>query len=364
MTSRRRGAVAAAALLVATTACGGSATRARTDAAPVHVAVAVDPQALVHPGAPLGDGVTVRAGSELVGRAFPWSVPKPGAAVGWTLGWQALLVVTGDPLEVWDGYARALGLGAEADAARSCTVSVVDVSPSGSAAAATTTSMAGSQLARRERFLTEEPLRGENRLRCTARIRGVVMEMAWGLDRACPIHTDGSWQCSSWKVDHLFLQRGPDGSRGSRSLGTDSLSWERGGMGVPAGEVRAPTFVLDDLRGRSTLPGPGDRLDASLDDFLSHTADLAIVPPGARSLVAPAIVVASTAGSSRCSGSAAARRRWTTASTAGSARTTRCCDDEAGPATAGGRPVPSPRPAATSSTRWRSRTRTAPATCS
>lgn len=57
-------------------------------------------------------------GSQLVGRVFPRAPPDVGVAIepwagreaGEAPGWQAVLVVDGDPVEAWDRYASVADL--------------------------------------------------------------------------------------------------------------------------------------------------------------------------------------------------------------------------------------------------------------
>lgn len=88
---------------------------------PHRVAVAID--SVEPPGTELGPGVEVQAGSSLVGAPFPllnMYAQNQGEPV--RLGWQALLVVDGDPVDVWDRYASELGVGDHASARNSCAV--------------------------------------------------------------------------------------------------------------------------------------------------------------------------------------------------------------------------------------------------
>jgi hypothetical protein len=68
------------------------------------------------PGAPLGDGLVVPEGAELVGPVFPLPVREPvGGAEPSDPGWAAVLAVTGHPFDAWDGLAgqaQGLGIGA------------------------------------------------------------------------------------------------------------------------------------------------------------------------------------------------------------------------------------------------------------
>ena len=86
--------------------------------------VAVEADSLLPEGTPLADGVEVQPGSSLVGSVFPLVDPYrlEGTDELEPRGWQGVFVVHGDPVEVWDGYADALGIGDRADAIEACTV--------------------------------------------------------------------------------------------------------------------------------------------------------------------------------------------------------------------------------------------------
>ena len=79
---------------------GSSSADAEAKSGPAAL-VGVDDSRLQPPGTPLGSGVKVQDGSRLVGRVFP-AVDSFGS--GSSVGWQALLVVDGDPVEVWNRY--------------------------------------------------------------------------------------------------------------------------------------------------------------------------------------------------------------------------------------------------------------------
>ena len=72
--------------------------------------VAVEADSLLPEGTALADGVEVQPGSSLVGSAFPLVDPYrlEGTDELEPRGWQAVFVVHGDPVEVWDGDADAL----------------------------------------------------------------------------------------------------------------------------------------------------------------------------------------------------------------------------------------------------------------
>jgi hypothetical protein len=65
------------------------------------------------PGEPLADGLVVPEGAELRGPVFPLPIEEPIADGEPTdPGWAAVLAVTGDPFDAWDGLAaQAQGLG-------------------------------------------------------------------------------------------------------------------------------------------------------------------------------------------------------------------------------------------------------------
>ncbi|MFN8051211.1 MAG: hypothetical protein U0Q22_07250 [Acidimicrobiales bacterium] len=292
-----------AALVVATVAslaaCGDTgsdtgtgAQRSVTPAAPV----AFDDAALRPPGTVIDGAVVVQDGTSMVGQRFPTLEPD-GAA-----GWSALLLVTGDPVKVWDAYASALGL-EEAGAAASCVVSVERViPPEGSPPSSvdtTTTALASFRFRdATQRLLTEPRLRGENRLACTAADAGLSMRMVVGAQhRPCwsAEQTARSGKgCDLLAVSQLFLHSSAKDQYNAdyRQRGIDELLYERGGAKVaPTGAVIAPELAVDDLG--SGLPTSGEALDDSLDSFLSGEF---LVPPGGSSLIAPAILIECNSG--------------------------------------------------------------------
>lgn len=253
--------------------------------------VAVVEQSLRPPGTVLAPGVKVQSGSLLVGTSVPLInfYPNPGAP-SVQVGWQAVLVVDGGPLDVWGRYVAQLGIAEAAGALRSCTVVVVR--PPTKEAKADLGPPA-------ERFLTDPPLDGENRVECAATVGGTVMTLVKGAARCrnsgCDLHS----------VSHLFIrveeQRAADGVE---QFGTDELRYRRAGeaaadpnavvepLPVPTGHVFTPKLEGEF---RSYLPEPGDRLDDGLDYFLDGTR-AGVLPPRGRSLVAPALLIECNSG--------------------------------------------------------------------
>src|SRR3954471_6283339 len=107
------GTVAAALVLVGVAGCTRDPARpaARPIVPPPHHGVAVAPTAIIGPGSTIAGGVEVQVGSSLVVGAFPLvdsSTTPPTLRAG---SWQAVVLVDGDPLEVWARYIDALGIG-------------------------------------------------------------------------------------------------------------------------------------------------------------------------------------------------------------------------------------------------------------
>lgn len=260
--------------------------------------VGVDDSRLQPPGTPLGSGVKVQDGSRLVGRVFP-AVDSFGS--GSSVGWQALLVVDGDPVEVWNRYAEVLRV-KDGDAPESCVVRTVTVpgDPSTTSTTAVVTVGDGTP----SRFLTEPRLDGENRLDCDFTDGPLAMSMAVGAVVQCdlltpavrlptstrvpPVHPVQSW-------NHDIEHRPPTGR------GTDQLRYERGlasvagtdkvnvppTAAIPTGAVVAANLPtnLDPTR----LPGPGEPIDDGIDQYLVGSPFK--VPAGGRSLVAPSQLI-------------------------------------------------------------------------
>ena len=311
-------------LAVAATGCGDAngadPANARESTAPHDDSVVADRSGLLPPGSPLTPDIQVQKGSQLVGRVFPWAPPDMAAsasestsdASGVAPGWQAVLVVDDDPVDVWGSYASVLGVGDVATAADSCTVESVDavVTPTGDSPTTVTSPASRSNTASRQRYLTEARVPDENLLTCSARARGIAMFMRVGETRSCVTSDGGSTDCTLRPVAHLLLRVGRD--QGSEpELGASQLRYERwletdGGTGsftgmddtppIPDGPVVAPD--LPEPSSSPRLPGPGDVIDDGIDPFLDYFADGTgfTVPPGGRSLIAPALLITCNSG--------------------------------------------------------------------
>lgn len=256
--------------------------------------VAVDASRLQPPGTPLGPGAEVQAGSYLVGEALPVVefYPQPGVAPG-PLGWQAVLIVDGDPIEVWNRYVEHLGLADErATAHGSCLVKVTRTPTAEELAA---DSNAGQPI---ERFITEPPLEGENLIECYAAAEGVTMALAVGT-LPCLSFQPSEPPCRAHAVSHLYVSVTEDSlNEAFVQLGADQLRFERAQtpadpdnvvepLPVPSGPAVPPSL---EGGGESRLPEEGERLDDNLDYFLDRWP-VGLVPRGARSLVAPAMLI-------------------------------------------------------------------------
>ena len=303
--------------VLATAACGDPDETG--DSTPGEPSAEAD--ALAGPGTPLAPGVEVVEGSQLVGRVFPWAPPDmslapdawEGRESGKAPGWQAIFVVDGDPIEVWNGYVSALDV-PEASATNSCTVETV-IAPDVSAEDATTTMTTmmapenPADAAATTRFLTEPVLDDENLLDCSARFGELSMFMEVGARRMFVEGDDGSRDCSLRPVSLLVIRVGePQGDQ--PSLGANELRYERAiapsGPGalvggpetwpeVPEGDVVPPQFA--DAGPEPRLPAAGEPLDDGIDPFLSYLGGSVFrVPPGGRSLVAPALVIECNSG--------------------------------------------------------------------
>lgn len=269
--------------------CNGNEGRPTTAEEP---RIAVFDEALSPPGTALAPGVEVQSGSRVVGTSFPIVefFPNPGAVPA-PLGWQALLVVDGDPITVWDRYVGHLGAPDSARAERSCVVVAVEA-PSPEAAE-------DDFLPPSQRFITEAPIRGENRLECSATVGRVSMNLAVG---AAPCLDSG---CDLRAASHLFIRVvSPPSDHGFEQYGTDELRNQRAAVAaadpdavvepipVPTGPIVQPELTE---RFRSHLPAPGERMDDGLDYYLDRAA-VGLVPPAGSSLVAPALLVECNSG--------------------------------------------------------------------
>ena len=211
-----------------------------------------------------------------------YQVPGSGSE---PLGWQAVLVVEGNPIELWDRYVAHLGVDdAQAYASGSCVVQAEEQLKKGELFESPP-----------ERSVTEPPVEGENRIACHASVPGVTMALVVGLmpcldykidDPPCPLHS----------ASHLYIgvrdqvedRLEADGPRAFEpALGTEP--------GEMMGSAPRPEDALDmaallDDEAVSRLPEAGERFDDGLDYYLDGS-DAALVPRGGRSLVAPAILL-------------------------------------------------------------------------
>ena len=265
---------------------GGDPPAPGVGAAVTPFGVRVDPQVAKAPGTALFGDVTVQPGSRLVGTTFPTGWLGSGEPRRATAD-EALLVLDGDPLEVWDRYVDRLGMGDPLAAERACVARAVTPASQRTASSDGTTP-AGPP---RTRLLTDDPLPGENELECTAEFRGGSLWLEAGVG-----------QVSGLPVGHLWIQRITDSSvmylePGTFRLGVDDIVFEREGFGE-TGDQRDPARdrVLGDAplqppdlprnAAPRPLPEPGDRLDGGIDYFLDGT-DLAKLPDDLTSAVTP-----------------------------------------------------------------------------
>jgi len=256
-------------------------------------AATVDPESLRAPGSPIADGLTVQDGTALVGTVFPlqieWWHGEDHQVVS---GWQAVLTVTGDPLQVWDSYASQL-LGSDTATARQvCTVTRVQVTetpPPG------TPGTHGDEPP--ERRLPEEPLPGENLLECAVEWNGVTMSMTYGTTTACRWGDEGRDDCGFQQMSHLYLSKVPI-EPGEQQTWPGEPAAEPGELTptipAPNGPIHQPE--LDLTAGEAHLPGPGERIDRSLDHYLWSENPISRVPNGGRSLISPSLLLQCNSG--------------------------------------------------------------------
>ncbi len=254
--------------------------------------VAVVPEALRQPGTLLAPGIEVQAGSLLVATSLPLIdfYSDPGTAS--SLGWQAVLVVDGDPIAVWNQYVEHLDVPESARAERSCIVTAIT--------APTKETMGNNFVPPAKRFITDAPMDGENRIECFATVGRTTMALAAGA-AACP-----EAGCELRSVAHLYLGvMDPPEEHGYEQFGTDQLRFDRAveaaddpnaviePLPVPAGQTFTPQ--LGGTASRSELPKPGERIDDGLDYYLNGTP-AGLVPADAHTLVAPAMLLQCNSG--------------------------------------------------------------------
>jgi hypothetical protein len=255
--------------------------------------IAVDASSLRPAGTEIVPGVEVQPGSSLVVGAFPMVDFYPRSPdIPNELGWQAVVVVEGEPVEVWDRYAEAMDIADTGSAVSSCVV-----------ARAERLVELGTTPVEEERFLTEDRIEGENRMTCLAHTSGgTTMSMAIGVSREACV-SERVEDCVVRPTSHLLLQkrtttessRYPEQDR----LGTDQLRFERGApqseaeglsqrVAIPDGDPIPPR--LDDPIPGSRLPAEGEPFDDGLDYYLAGS-EANSVPDGGSSLVAPAKLI-------------------------------------------------------------------------
>jgi len=282
---------------------------------------ASEPGALQEPGTEIADGIHVQPDSALVGAAFPVVDPFEDAAK--PSGWQAVVAVQGDPVDVWNDYAAELGIDDVADAVHACVVGAPAKAPDDAFTY--------------QRFLTEPAREGEIQLACSARIGDLTASLASGAV-GCIRPDMSDDPCELRSGSSLYLRRAPGGARTSgadTALGTDELrlAWATADLpregdgqaekgepvngeptqpepGAPSTtQVRQPPdvhpgpidipegpIVPPELQGTgpSNLPGEGERIDDGIDAYLGtgeYVAPPAVLPNGAKSLIAPAMLI-------------------------------------------------------------------------
>ncbi len=270
--------------------------------------VAVDEASLRPPGTELAPGVEVQTGSALVGTSMPIvDFPQEAAAGPEAVGWQAVMLVEGNPIEVWDRYVAHLGVDDDRTyAPGSCVVQAVR--PTTREESKALQANGGPRFVPGvERLLSEPPIDGENRIVCHAMVPRVTMALVMGAmpcldyqvpDPPCPFHS----------ASHLYinvLDPAPENwPEDRKSFGADGVSAKRNMTPMPSPDpgdttVWASTDAI--VRARldgdlvSRLPEEGERYDDELDYFLDelrpHESEIALVPEGGRSLVAPAMLL-------------------------------------------------------------------------
>jgi len=239
-----------------------------------------DDRVLAGPGEPLAEGLEVQPGSRLVATPLPYLASVPPKSDPGRSGWQALLLVDGEPTDVWDRYVEELGLPDQMSARGAC---IVRAAPDRTPRSETTA---------KARLLTDPRLGDEDRLECHGSTAGISMDLLVGPDHC---FEDARNRCRTIAGAHLLLRAKP-GPRvdGFIELGSDELRFERSegatdarALPLPSGPLVKPR--LDRTRA-SRFPKPGERFDAALDHYLAGTK-VALVPKGARSLVPPAMLL-------------------------------------------------------------------------
>ena len=235
----------------------------------------------------------VQEGSRLVVGAFPLAgrPMHPTASLDQRedpVGWQALFVIDGDPVDVWDRYASALGEPERAAALQRCTVTRL---PPHEPYEDTHENRFGLTPPAPVRFLTGARIDGENQLSCSVTLERLTMTMVYGTatatKRGCSDHPPDVDECVEVPVAHLLVEVLDDDT----PLAPAPSPFPTGPT-LPPGELVVPRI---DVPPGSELPGGGEPFDARLDSNLHDGPSaypVALVPPGGQSLVAPAQLLA------------------------------------------------------------------------
>ena len=255
-----------AVMLAAAAGCSGLGS---SDVTAVGVVpVSVEASALGDPGAEIVSGVSVPKGTQLIDRAAPTLQYDFAAGTATRVGWGALFLVTGDPVQVWSDMARELGVGEEGGPENSCWVSreTTDAQPTES------------------RPLADPKVEGENALRCSFTSTSVWMTMRVGADLRCTGSNGGPGPCELIPVAHLWVSS------------TDVAPDETGKTPKPTEPVSRGDFAMPgfpaDLTPRPLLD-QGKAIDDGLDYHLwggsyRESDTTFTIPDCGRSLVAPA----------------------------------------------------------------------------
>ena len=165
----------------------------------------------------------------------------------------------------------------------------------------------------RERFLSEPAITGENLLRCHVSLGSIDMDLARG-QQPCAVE-DRNDRCTRF-VSHLLLRVSQPAATSANSphpsFGTDELAYSRDRLAktqavapgtpvripidpvpIPAGPVVSPR--LNPPSPVRSLPAVGSRYDDQLDNYLGPVG-IAVLPSQAKSLVAPALLIACNSG--------------------------------------------------------------------
>lgn len=237
------------------------------------VPITAEASVLSEPGDDVVPGVDVPEGTQMVGQPVPSIGYGLDGSDPHRVGWQALFIVTDDPIDTWRSMAEELGVGDDdrADPTQACFVTEE-----------TAETLATGRPSGR-RLLTEQRVDGENLVSCDFYNKGVNMSMRVGANLRCTGRYGASKPCGLNPVAHLR-----SGIDESQATVEEPPLKPNPGLGDEIVEFEPP----NDLEPRSLLSA-GAAYDDGTDYHIwnedsSDEPTQFFIPDGGRSVVVPA----------------------------------------------------------------------------